>query len=136
MGIEADTIEAPETAAGLLQKLVNADNKIATIRGQLKQAEEEYDAVEDRIFKLMDDQGTEAIRNSKIGIQVSINSVDVDTIEDYDKFTAFVLRHKLLHFFQRRLAVAALREYRAHNSKPIPGLGVFPKRRLHVTTIK
>jgi len=132
-----DTTVVPvENAGVLLQKLAAADNKIATIRGQLKQAEEEYTAIEDRIFALMDAQETESLRNSKVGLQVSISTAEVDIIEDYDKFAAFVLRHKLLHFFHRRLTTAALKDWGANHSKPIPGLGVFKKRRLHVTTIK
>lgn len=124
-----------ENAESLLKKLADADNKVATKRGELKQAEEEYSAIEDRIFKLMDEQGTEAIRNSKIGLQVSISETEVDIIENYDAFTRFVLRHKLLHFFQRRLTATAIREFKVTYKKPIPGLGVFKKRRLHVTTI-
>jgi len=128
---------AEETAGDLLKKLATCDNKIATKRGELKQAEEEYEAVADRIFALMDAQETETIRNTKVGLQVSISESELDVIEDYDNFTRFVLRHKLLHFFQRRLSPAVVREWRAANpKKAIPGLGKFTKRRLHVTTIK
>lgn len=126
-----------ETAEQLLKKLADADNKVATARGAMKKAEEDYAAIEDRLFELMDKQGTEAVRNSRIGLQVSISESAIDTIEDWDKFSAFVLRQKALHFFQRRLTPNALKEFRTlHPKKPIPGLGVFKKRRLHVTTIK
>lgn len=129
--------DQPENAGELLKKLATADNKIATKRGELKQAEDEYTAIEDRIFKLMDEQETETIRNAKVGLQVTISESLVDVIEDYNKFVPFVLRHKLVHFFQRRLSPAVIRDYRAANPKKvIPGLGVFKKRRLHVTTIK
>lgn len=132
------TEDTPENAADLLKKLADADNHIATIRGQLKAAEEAYEQVADRIFKLMDEQGTETIRNSKVGLQVSIGETQTDIIEDYDKFTQFVMRHKLLHFLQRRLSPVAIREYLGmpeNEGKKIPGLGKFTKRRLHVTTI-
>lgn len=125
-----------ENAEALLKKLADADNKCATKRGELKAAEEEYTAIEDRIFKLMDEQGTEAIRNAKIGLQVSISETEVDTIEDYDKLIPFLKRRNLIHFLQRRLSSVAIREWRAANPRAkIPGLGVFKKRRLHVTTI-
>lgn len=129
--------DSPETAGELLSKLAACDNKIATKRGELKQAEQEYEAVADRIFALMDAQETETIRNSKVGLQVTISEHDMDVIEDYNAFVPFVLRHKLLHFFQRRLSPAVIREWREANpKKSIPGLGKFTKRRLHVTTIK
>lgn len=129
-------VKPEETAGELLKKLAEADNKVATARGALKKAEEDYAAIEDRIFALMDAQETETIRNARIGLQVSISENVVDTIEDWDGFTAFCRRHNLLHFFQRRLTPKALAEWRAANpKKKIPGLGAFTKRRLHVTTI-
>ena len=123
-----------DTAGGLLRLLADADNNIATIRGTLKHAEEEYSAIEDRVFALMDSQETDSIRNLKVGLQASISESETDVIEDYEVFTRFVLRHKLIHFFTRRLTAKALKEWHdANQGKKIPGLGKFKKRRLHVT---
>lgn len=128
--------ESPDTAESLLKALAAADNKIATITGQLKDAKQTYDAIADRMFALMDAQGTETIRNSKIGLQVSIGETQTDTIEDWPRFESFVLRHKLLHLLQRRISPVALREYLEGGPKrKVPGLGSFSKRRLHVTKI-
>lgn len=126
-----------ETAAELLQQLADADNKIATARGVLKQAEIEYAEVEDKVFKMMDTLGTETIRNSNVGLQATTTKTEIDAIEDWEKFTAFVSRHKLLHFFQRRITSTALKEWREANpKKTIPGIGKFTKRRLSVTKIR
>lgn len=123
-----------KTAKELLQELADADNTVATATGQLKAAKEKYEAVADQLFRLMDEQGTEAIRNAEIGLQVSIGETDTDIIEDWSKFMPFVLRHKLLHMFQRRLSPKAIQEWEAqHEGMKIPGLGKFHKRRLHVT---
>ena len=51
------TKDTPETAAQLLVLLAAADNKCATKRGELKQADGEYEAIADRLFALMDEQG-------------------------------------------------------------------------------
>jgi len=128
--------EKSETAEALLQALAAADNKVATKTGELKQAQQEYEAVADRVFALMDEQGTETIRNSRVGLQATISETDIDRIEDWDKFMPFVLRHKVLHLFQRRLSPVAVRELvEFRKGKSIPGLGKFTKRRLHVTKV-
>lgn len=123
-----------ENAKQLLAALAAADNEVATATGALKGAKERYEAVADRLFALMDEQGTETIRNSEVGLQVSIGETETDTIEDWEKLEQFVLRHKLLYLFQRRLSSTAIREWMQDNpNRPIPGVGKFAKRRLHVT---
>ncbi len=124
-----------ETAGALLQALADADNRVATANGALKAAKEDYARIEDRVFALMDEQGTETIRNSSIGLQVSIGETETDTIEDYAEFEKYVLRHKLLHLLQRRVSSTALREYVDQTGRAPPGLGKFKRRRLHVTKV-
>lgn len=126
-------MDEEETAEQLLTKLAAADNKVATATGALKHAKQEYEAIADRIFALMDQQGTEAIRNSKVGLQCSISETEIEVIEDYDAFSRYVLRHKALHLLQRRLSPVALREIVESSGKKVPGIGYFSKRRLHVT---
>jgi hypothetical protein len=122
------------TAKELLTQLADADNKVATQRAILKQAEQEYEAVADDVFAYMAAQETDAIRNKEVGLQVSVSETEHDTIEDWDDFTRFVLRHKAVHFFHRRLATKAIEEYRnAHPKIKIPGLGKFSRKKLHVT---
>lgn len=123
----------PENAKALLQALAAADDKVASATGHLKAMKEEYEQVVDRMFALMDEQGTESIRNSEVGLQVSIGETEMDTIEDYETFSRFLRRHNLLHLLQRRISATALREYIEMTGKTPPGLGKFKKRRLHVT---
>ena len=128
--------EKKETAEQLLKALADADNAVATATGVLKAKKEAYEAVADRVFALMDEQGTETIRNSKIGLQVSISVSANETIEDYEKFSQFILRNKALHLVQRRISPAALREWNEANPrKQVPGVGLFEKRRLSVTKV-
>ena len=125
--------DTPDTAKSLMMALAAADDKVASATGHLKACKEDHERVVDRLFALMDEQGTESIRNSEIGLQVSIGETESDTIEDYEAFERFVLRHKLVHLLQRRVSSTALREYVDQTGKSPPGLGKFKKRRLHVT---
>lgn len=122
-----------ETARDLLLALAAADDLVAQATGLLKARKEEYERVADRLFALMEEQGTETIRNSEVGLQVSVGETETDTIEDYEEFARFVLRHKLLHLLQRRISSTALREYEESTGRRPPGLGKFKRKRLHVT---
>lgn len=123
-------------AGELLRMLAAADDKVAEANGALKQAKIEYEQVADQVFALMDAQETEAIRNSKVGLQVSIRETETERIEDWDAFERFCLRHKALYLFQRRLSVTAVREMMAdRDGKPLPGVSAFKSRKLSVTKI-
>lgn len=118
-------------------KLAAADNVVATKRGALKQAEQEYEAIADQLFALMDEQGTEQLRSSKAGLLVTISESTIPQVTDWAALGIFILRHKRLELFQRRLSPAvwdALITER--KGKAIPGVEPFKKRRLHVTKAK
>lgn len=126
-----------ETVEQMLSALAAADDRVATARGDLKQAESEYQAVEDRLFAYMDEQGTDSVRSKKAGLTAAIQESEVYTFEDNDKFVQFVLRHKTLEVFQRRLSAPAIRDLiERRGGKPIPGIGTYTKRRLSVTKVK
>lgn len=130
------TAKAP-TAEELLVKLAAADNVVATKRGALKQAEQEYEAIADQLFALMDEQGTEQLRSTKAGLLVTISESEIPQVTDWAILGAYILRNKKLELFQRRLSPAvwtALIEDR--KGKPVPGIEPFIKRRLHVTKSK
>lgn len=124
------------TAGELLRMLADADDKVAQANGALKQAKIEYEQVADQVFALMDEQETEAIRNKSVGLQVSIQERELERIEDWESFERFVLRHKRLDLFQRRLSATAIREMMEdRDGKAIPGVGTFKVRKLSVTKI-
>lgn len=126
-----------ETVEQMLTALAAADNKCATIRGQLKEADAEYEAIADRVFAFLDNQGMDSVRSPKAGLTASIREEDSYSFSDFEAFAKFVLRHKSLELLQRRLsgpAVRALIEQRG--GKEIPGLAPYTKRRLSVTKVK
>lgn len=126
-----------ETVEQMLRALAAADDVVATARGALKQAEAEYEAVADRVFAYLDDQGTDQMRSTKAGLTVAIQETESYSFEDFNAFTAFLIRHKATELLQRRLsgpAVRALIEQR--DGKMIPGLAPYKKRRLSVTKVK
>lgn len=124
-------------AEALLSQLAAADNVVATKTGALKHAQEEYEAIKDRLMAYLDEQGLSGMDNKKLGIEVSINEVPKYGFEDFDVFVRFLLRNKAVELLHRRLAdraVAAMIEQR--KGKAIPGLKVYNVRRLHVTKSK
>lgn len=125
------------TAEGLLKLLATADDMVAIKTGELKQAKDEYEAIKDRVFVMLDEQGINSMDSPKAGLQVSISETPKYGFEDFEIFVQFLLRNKAVELLHRRLAdnaVTAMIERR--RGKAIPGLKVFQVRRLHVTKSK
>lgn len=126
-----------ETVEQMLRALAAADDVVASARGALKQAESEYEAIADRVFAYLDEQGTDQMRSKNAGLTVAIHETESYSFEDFNAFSAFMLRNKATELLQRRLsgpAVRALIEQR--DGKMIPGLAPYKKRRLSVTKVK
>lgn len=125
------------TAESLLKLLAAADDAVATKTGELKQAKEEYEALKDRVFVLLDEQGITGMESPRAGLKVSINETSKYGFDDFEAFVAFLLRNKAVELLHRRLAdnaVTAMIEQR--RGKAIPGVKEFKLRRLHVTKSK
>lgn len=123
-----------ENAEQLLAALAAADDEIARINGLLKAAHAEYEAIQDRVFAFLDEQGTDQVRAPRTGLTVSITERDIPRITDWDALEKFVLRHKRLDLFQRRLSVEAWRSIiETRRDETVPGTAVFKKRSLSVT---
>ncbi len=118
----------------MLTALAAADNKVATARAELQQAESEYEAIADRIMTKMDEEGMDKLTNKEVGLTAAINESEVFSFEDFEKFTQFMLRHKHPELLQRRLSAPAVRALiDQRGGTAIPGLGTYTKRKLSIT---
>lgn len=126
-----------ETVEQMLNALAAADDKVATARGALKQAESEYEAIADRVFAYLDEQGTDQMRSKKAGLTVAIQESETYSFSDYDAFVKFLLRNQATELLQRRLSAPAVRALiEQRGGVMIPGLAPYTKRRLSVTKAK
>lgn len=126
-----------ETVEQMLRALAAADDAIATARGVLKQAEAEYEAIADRVFIYLDEQGTDQMRSTKVGLTVAIQESETYSFSDFEAFSQFLIRNKATELLQRRLSAPAVRALiEARDGKMLPGLSPYKKRRLSVTKVK
>lgn len=119
------------TAGQLLALLSAARDKVDTLSGELREAKQELDVLEERVMLLMEQQGTTLLAAG--GLISELKEEDVPQVNDWDKFEAFVLRHKRLDILQRRLSPVVWRALiEERNGTAVPGVGVFKKRKLSV----
>lgn len=122
------------TLGELGDKLYAKNEEIAGINAKLKEKEDEKRAIEDKLLAAMLDANTTICRGNKATISISENVRP--QIQDLEKFYRYVLRHKALHLFERRIAAVAYRELKdSLKGKPIPGLTDFVQQRLNVRKI-
>lgn len=119
------------TAGQLLAALKAAQDKVDTLSGQLRDAKQEYDAIESQVMLLMDGQETTMLAAG--GLVSEIKEEDVPQITDWDAFERFLLRNKRVELLQRRLSPVAWRSLVAErDGTAVPGVGTFTKRKLSV----
>lgn len=122
------------TLGELGDSLYAKNQEIAELNAKLDEKEKEKHAIEDRLLNMMIAENTTICRGEKATI--SISETVRPQILDLEKFYRYVLRHKALHLFERRIAAVAYRELKdSLKGKPIPGLTDFVQQRLNVRKI-
>lgn len=122
---------SPPNAAQLIQALQAVDDKIDTANGVLRNLKAERDGIVESIEQLMDEQGTSILAAG--GLICESKFEDVPQILNWDDLERFVLRHKRLDLFQRRLSPAVWKDLvEVRGGTAVPGVGVFSKRKLSV----
>lgn len=120
----------PGAAIDFLHKTRLARKQLEA-QAELKKAEE--DQIEEVIFEKFKKGDLEGARGKLA--QASISRSDVPTLDDWDKLAKHVLATGELDLLHRRVAVEAVRA-RWNDKKSVPGVGVFTRVRLHLTTVK
>lgn len=115
----------------LADQLYAKNEEIAAANARVKELEGEKSQLENKLLSTMKDVGTDIVRGETA--TVSISETVRPKIDDFDAFSAFVIRKKALHLFERRIAATAYRELKdSLNGKPIPGTSEFTHERLNV----
>ena len=118
----------------LADKLYAKNADIAAQNAVLKDLENEKRDIENELLGAMKAAGTNFVRGSMA--TVSISEVTRPSINDFDAFAKFVLRHKVPHLFERRIAATAYREQKdLLGGKAIPGVVEFTQDRLNVRKV-
>lgn len=118
-------------AAALLSALTAIDDRIDQANGVLRQLKAERDGIVEQIEQLMDEQGTTMLAAGGLVCETKLE--DVPQIANWDELERFVLRHKRLDLFQRRLSPAVWKELlESRDGAAVPGVKVYQKRKLSV----
>lgn len=98
---------------------------------ELKQADDNVDAVEQELFSALTAAGGLNGATGS-GLTVSVVTSIVPTVKDWPKFEQYVHRHKAFHLFERRVHTKAWREESEALKEPVPGTEPYERKRLNV----
>ena len=114
--------------------LYGKNEEIAAINAKLKELDTQKREIEGELLAAMQDAGTNIVRGSRA--TVSISTITRPQLQDFEAFSAFVLKRKALYLFERRIASNAYKEMKALiGNKPIPGVSEFQQTRLNITKL-
>jgi hypothetical protein len=117
------------TAGQLIHALSSTDDKLAKLNGDIRTLKLERDAIVEQLEALMDEQGTTMLAAD--GLVCERKEDEVPQLSDWTALARFVLRHKRLDLFQRRISAPAWRELLA-DMKEVPGITPYTVRKLSV----
>lgn len=117
------------TAGQLIRALSGLDDRLAKLNGEIRTLKMERDAVVEQLEILMDEQGTTMLAAD--GLVCERKEDDVPQLSDWMALEKYVLRHKRLDLFQRRISAPAWRELVATGTS-VPGITTYTARKLSV----
>lgn len=117
-------------AGQLIRALSTLDDRLAKLNGDIRTLKLERDAIVEQLELLMDEQGTTMLAAD--GLVCERKEDDVPQLQDWAELERYVLRHKRLDLFQRRISAPAWREILAATGKPVPGITTYTARKLSV----
>lgn len=118
-----------ETTAvsALIDRLLDIRGQITALNKEVDTLKQARDEAEQQLIESMDALGTDQVRNEHA--TASVTERVVPQVEDWDRFTTFIMRNKALYLLERRPAATAYREMlEQRKGRPIPGVQSFTKR--------
>lgn len=127
----------PRSLADKIDALHELSERIKDKEREVKELEEQYDALSEKAMAQMDQQKASGFKATKAQASITMSVVPIWDAEDpaaFQKFQKYVLKNGALHLLEKRVAVKAWRELK-DAGKDVPGLVPFVKRRLNVTKL-
>jgi predicted metal-binding protein len=124
--------EQASNLGDLIKKLATAKATKEAAAAKANTADAAYREIEQAVMLQMQESGTNIARNA--GLTVSLTSSKLPQVTDWEELNRFILRHKRLDLFQRRLSSETYREIaEAKKLDNLPGCTTFEKWGLRVT---
>jgi hypothetical protein len=129
----AQVVELPSHGK-LIDELFEIREQLRALSKQERELKAVRDDLVNRLLASLDAAGINKA-GSKLAT-ASISETEVGTVEDWDRFHAWLRKTNRLYMLERRVAQAAYREYveQARGHKPPPGVKTFKKRSISLYT--
>ena len=128
MNATAETQMQPQVKPRKIGEIVDAMSAIREtmrhLNQQVKDLQQEYDALDAELQSRMTEQGIDQARGTKA--TASLSSTVVPTVKDWDAFYEYIQANDALYLLQRRPAAGPCREL-FDAGETIPGVDRFTK---------
>lgn len=111
------------------KKLASERKKLKTLETKTATQKSIVTELSDKMLELMQNMGTLSYKNATTTFSVSKS--DVPTVENWDKFNAYILKNGALDLLQRRVSTTAWRD-RVEDGQRVPGVTKFNKATLRI----
>jgi hypothetical protein len=122
--------EKPYTIGQLTDAMYRVREEKKRRQKKVDECQAKYNELQELLFEALDSQDSRKGEGKEASASIS-TSVE-PTVTDWDKVNKFVLRHKHLDLFQKRLAPAVFRELLEEHPRGIPGIEPREVRRINL----
>lgn len=126
-------LNSPTGLGDMIDRLAEIRDEKRGLNNQLKELDEQFKDLQEAIMQALDAQGMQFGGSSRY--RATITESVVPTVEDWQGVEEFVKQEDALFLFERRIAVAAWREFHESGTL-VPGTSPFTKRGLSLTKAK
>jgi hypothetical protein len=107
------------TTGSMIDKLHTLREERRLLEKKIEDINKEFSIIEGELMKQMRSEGLESAKGKFAS--VSLQDVVKPSVEDWDKFYAYIAKHKYFHLLERRPSVTGCRELFETKGK-IPGV--------------
>lgn len=122
----------PPTLGGQIDALNELREKKRKLEAQVKDIEQQYEAVQQVVLVILGEQGADKATGKKATASISVSVVG--NIEDRDALDAFMKKTGNFQLLQNRISLPAMREL-LEKKGAIPGVSVFHKKTLNLRAL-
>lgn len=126
----------PLTTGKLIDSIWELKEEKKKLSAQEKKLNEQIEELETQLFEKLDAEDTTRGSGAKASASIGESTqFSFDGEDGFDQFAKFVKKTGYFHLFQRRVTAEACREV-LQQKGAVPGLKIFTKRTINLTTLK
>lgn len=122
----------PKPLGTLVDELWAERERKRAAEAHVKTIDDVIESLTSELMERMENEGLDAVKGQKSSI--SVGAAITASVQDWDAFSAWIIKNRATHLLQRRVSDPAYREL-LEAGKKVPGVEPFIKKKLNIRSL-